>query len=139
LETEAFRIVALRDSPRGKVLEPVDDVLYESWRAACKAIRERGSREPLATQSCLVDAEGRIVWPIETVTTRGRWHLAPNASYGHRMHAVKEKETPPPVVVGEKRPRSPSKPIGFEEKTRQRIAKIRKQDPGFGRRQTNDE
>jgi hypothetical protein len=137
LETEAFRIVALRDGPRGKVLEPVDDLLYASWRAACKAIRERGSSEPLATQSCLVDADGRIVWPIGTVTTKARWHVAPNAGYGHRMHATKTPE--PPKVVEAKRPRSNSKPIGFEEKTRQRIAKIRKQDPGFGRRLTNDE
>jgi hypothetical protein len=137
LETEAFRIVVLRDGPRGKVLEPIDGVLYDSWRAACKAIRELGSSEALATQSCLVDAEGRIVWPIGTVTTQARWHVAPNAGYGHRMHATKTPE--PPKVVEEKRSRSPNKPIGFEEKTRQRIAKIRKLDPGFGRRLTNDE
>ena len=70
----------VRDATGRTVLEPVPGTLFDTWRAANMAARASSKAgAPIVTESVLVDARGRVVFPPTTIVKRcrTRWHVAP--------------------------------------------------------------
>lgn len=70
-----------RDASGRTVLEPIPGAqFFPDWRSANKAARTVSTAAaPIVTESVLVDARGRVVFPPATTARRSRqrWHVAP--------------------------------------------------------------
>lgn len=70
----------VRDATGRTVLEPITGTLFDTWRAANMAARKSSKAgAPIVTESVLVDARGRVVFPPATTVKRcrTRWHVSP--------------------------------------------------------------
>jgi hypothetical protein len=137
---EAYRLRRHRQvSPGRHELRPVagDDRLFDTWRDAVRAAG--GIRGRVVTQAVMVDAAGRVVFPVEDrrMPTRGRWTDAlqvqvPPAGSRSRRPARRragpaESPQAPKPAPGRGRGRTQLSP-----KVVARLAEIRRQEPTFG-------
>jgi hypothetical protein len=94
----------VRDATGRTVLEPIPDTLFDTWRAANMAARASSKAgSPVVTESILVDARGRVVFPPPATVKRcrTRWHVAPVL----RFH--KPTDEGKPTGSGSRRRRGP--------------------------------